>query len=44
MPMMGAHCERWGLIGDDDGGHRVGDDGQEVTRTYGTAPGVNSGG
>ena len=43
MPMTGAQCEKWGHIGDDDGGHR-GDDGCGVTRTYGTALGVNSGG
>ena len=22
MPMTGAQCEKWGHIGDDDGGHR----------------------
>ena len=36
--MVGAQCERWGHIGDYDGGHRGGDDGRGVTRTYGTAP------
>jgi len=44
MPVTGAQCESWGHIGDDDGGHRGGDDGCGVTRTYGTALGVNSGG